>query len=190
MIPFVVLAIENEDDRNFMADIYLRYEGLMMSVILKTLKSASCEVQDVFQNLLVKLIRNVDKLRSMDDRSMANYLYTAALNTCRDELRKLKRAKIRSIDDETWFDHDKLVSNDDTLELVFRREDMRMLNEALDLLDARSAYLIRAKYLLDTDNNEMARHLEIKPDSVRMELSRARKKLKTIMAEKASVTDA
>lgn len=190
MIPFVILAIENEEDQRFMADVYLRYERLMMSTIRKIIKTAPCEVEDIFQSLLLNLIRNVDKLKSMDKPALTSYIVVAAQNTSRDALRKQRRAESRSIDDDTWFKHDKLISHEDTLDVVFRREDMRMLDESLNLLSEHDAYLIRAKYILGIDNNEISKYLGIKPDSVRMELSRARKKLSAIMAEKASTKDA
>lgn len=189
MIPFVILAIENEDDQNFMAEVYVKYERLMLSRIRKVIKTAPCDAEDILQNLLVSLIRNVDKLRKMDERSMVNYIITAAQNTARDALRKLYHAENRSFDDETWFEHDKFVSEDDTMETVFRREDMRQLEEALNRLSERNAYLIRGKYILELDNYELSKQLGLKYDSVRMELSRARKKLKAILDELSSAVN-
>lgn len=189
MIPFVILAIENEDDQNFMAEVYVKYERLMLSRIRKVIKTAPCDAEDILQNLLVSLIRNVDKLRKMDERSMVNYIITAAQNTARDALRKLYHAENRSFDDETWFERDKFVSEDDTMETVFRREDMRQLEEALNRLSERNAYLIRGKYILELDNYELSKQLGLKYDSVRMELSRARKKLKAILDELSSTVN-
>lgn len=189
MIPFVILAIENEDDQNFMAEVYVKYERLMLSRIRKVIKTAPCDAEDILQNLLVSLIRNVDKLQKMDERSMVNYIITAAQNTARDALRKLYHAENRSFDDETWFERDKFISEDDTMETVFRREDMRQLEEALNRLSERNAYLIRGKYILELDNYELSRQLGLKYDSVRMELSRARKKLKAILDELSSAVN-
>lgn len=42
-------------------------------------------------------------------------------------------------------------------------------------LDERSKYLLESRYLLEKSNQEMAQYLGIKPESIRMALTRARK---------------
>ena len=50
-----------------------------------------------------------------------------------------------------------------------------------DKLDPRSQYVLEARYILDKTDDEIADFLGIKPDSVRMALTRARKKAYDLM---------
>ena len=92
MIPFVILAMEDVDDRDFMTDVYLQYERLIWSEIRRKLKNHP-EVEDVFQSVLTKLVANVKKLRSMDRNGRVNYIITVAQHCAIDELRRDSRAE-------------------------------------------------------------------------------------------------
>lgn len=73
MIPFVILTIEDDDDREFMTELYYKYERLMWSEIRKALKGHS-EAEDVFQTSLVKLVQKVKVLRGLENRHRVNYI--------------------------------------------------------------------------------------------------------------------
>lgn len=188
MIPFMILAIENEEDKAFMTEIYTQYERLMWSEIRKVVKNNPCEIEDIFQTLLVKLIQKVDRLRSMESRSMVNYIITAAQNTSIDALRKLQKPGTYSINDEEWFGRDALRTDDDVEDFVYRRDDVVKLKAIWPFLDDRSRNLLEKKYFMGMSTREMGAELGIKHDSVRVELSRARKKAKVLLEEKFSMT--
>ena len=46
MIPYCILAIENDDDREFMSSLYIDYKQLMYSEIRKIIKK-DCDAEDV-----------------------------------------------------------------------------------------------------------------------------------------------
>lgn len=54
MIPYHILAIEDENDREFMTSLYLQYERLMYFTIRKVTQD-SWLVDDIFQSTLEKL---------------------------------------------------------------------------------------------------------------------------------------
>ena len=62
MIPFCILAIENDDDREFMAELFLRYQRLLYNEIYEILKNP-WNTEDVLQATLVKLIDKISELR-------------------------------------------------------------------------------------------------------------------------------
>ena len=63
MIPYCILLIENEDDREFMASLYQRYNRLMYDTIIKMAKNPH-DTEDILQNALVRLIDKIGLLRS------------------------------------------------------------------------------------------------------------------------------
>ena len=48
-------------------------------------------------------------------------------------------------------------------------------------LDENTRWLLEARYILDYSDGELARELGVKPDSVRMALTRARRKARRLM---------
>lgn len=58
LIPAVILAIESEDDRTFMSEVYLKHHRLM----LKTARSiAGTDTEDVLSDSCVALVQVVEK---------------------------------------------------------------------------------------------------------------------------------
>lgn len=80
MIPYYILAIENESDREFMTAIFLQYERLMYSSILKVTQD-NWLVDDIFQCTFEKLIDKVELLKTLTRDRLVNYLIVACRNT-------------------------------------------------------------------------------------------------------------
>lgn len=178
MIPFVILSIEDEEDLTFMTTLFLSYERLMYAEIRNVI-SNSWDVEDVFQTTLMKLIEKIPLLRTLEERQLVNYIITAAKNNARSFLRKAAREDSIGLDDDIWVTDD----CESTESTVFRAENIRLLLDIWPELDERSKFLLEAKYILGMKSKEIATELNIQPDSVRMELSRARKKARKLMAD-------
>ena len=186
MIPFVILAIEDDDDREFMKAFFLQYERLMYSEIRKFTREPA-DVEDILQTVLVKLIEKVQLLRSMERKPRVNYLITAIKNTSINMV--CKKRPIDSLDDIDWFDKDQPQAPDSVEDLVSRRETVSRMAEVWPLLDEKSRFLLQARYFLGMSQDEIAAELNIKSDSVRMEMSRARKKVRKLLSERFAMTD-
>ena len=55
MIPICILTIEDPDDREFMAELYGKYEKILYSTAVK-ITNNYWDAQDVVQSVLVKII--------------------------------------------------------------------------------------------------------------------------------------
>ena len=86
MIPYCILAIEDDSDRAFMETLFLEYQRLMYSEINKILQNA-WDTEDVMQATLVKLIDKIPELRKKEKNKLINYIITAAKNTALNYLR-------------------------------------------------------------------------------------------------------
>ena len=88
MFPVIILAIENEDDREFMMQLYTQYRALLYSEIYKIVQN-EWDADDVLQSVIEKLIDRLSKLREMEHKGMVNYMITTAKHTaynfCRDK---------------------------------------------------------------------------------------------------------
>ncbi len=186
MIPIVILAIEDDDDREFMKAFFEKYERLMYSEIYK-FTTEPADVEDILQTVLVKLIEKVRLFRSLDRDPRVNYLISTIKNTSITMV--CRKRQIDSLDDIDWFDKSQLQAPDSVEDMVFRREAVSRMEEVWPLLDEKSRFLLSARYFLGMNQEEIGAELGIKPDSVRMEMSRARKKVRELLGERFAMTD-
>lgn len=181
MIPYVILAIEDESDREYMTALYIEYHRLMYSEIKKLLSDKEA-IEDVLQSTLVKLIDKISLLRSFDRTHLVNYIIVSCRNTARNELRYRSRHPAFSFD-ETFDGSEPDSAFAPIEEQILHTDSLARLARVWDKLDERSRYLLEARYILEKTDADIAADLGIQPKSVRMALTRARKTARGLMKE-------
>lgn len=173
MIPLCILTIEEDDDRVFMTHLAETYERLVYHTIRKV-ATKSWDVDEIYQITWEKLVSKVRRLRDLTQDQRVNYLITTArnkaLNYVRDRGRRQELSYEDCLDASNFKDAGNLVE----LHLI-RREELEGLVHIWPNLDERSKYILEGYYVLETSMEELAQGLGIKPASVRMALTRARK---------------
>jgi len=173
MIPALILAIENDQDREFMARLYEKYNRLMYSEIYKILED-HWHTEDVMHNTIVRLIDKVGELRSKDRNHLVNYIISTCKNQAYNYIRDNKKHNGYSFDD--CFDLPDKEHGRDAMEMkLIHVEDLRQLTVIWDQLDERSRHVLEGYYILEKSMPQLAEELNIKPESMRMVLTRARK---------------
>lgn len=173
MIPVCIMVIENDDDRHFMEMIYEKYNRLMYHEILKVLKN-SWQAEDVLHNTIIRLINKVDELKSKDHTHLLNYIITASKNQAINYIRDNQKHLGYSFDE--CFNLPDEGRGREAMDFhLIHIEDMRQLAAVWDKLDDRSRYLLEGYYILEKTMPQLAAELGMKPESVRMALTRARK---------------
>ena len=173
-IPVIISAIEDESDREFMENLFLSYQRLMYYEINHIIDDCWL-AEDVMQSTIVKLINNIETIRHLPTRKLVNYLISACKNTALNELRNKYRHNETLVGD--WYD---IISENTCYEdnpefYVLKDEEFDILAQLWDKLDERSKYLLRGRYILNLTYDELARELHVKPESIRMALTRARR---------------
>jgi len=178
MIPFIILAIESTDDRDFMIDLYVSYNRLMYATIIKIVAD-EWETEDLIQSALEKLIDKIPLLKTMEEPQCVHYIVKTCSNLSYSYLRKKKRV--------IYMDHEALDGYDsetDSPELWLLTQDrQKNISAAWESLDEKAKELLTWKYMLKKSDAEIADELCIQPSSVRMTLTRARKKFKRKIEE-------
>ena len=179
MLPICILAIEDENDREFMTRVFNQYQWLMYNTVNQVVND-HWQTEDLVQATVEKLIDKLKKLKTMDEQHMVNYIITACKHTAYNEMRYRSRHPIFSIDEE-WDTPDGIYTTHSMELKLIHEEDLQCMAAVWDKLDPRSQYVLEARYILDKTDDEIADFLGIKPDSVRMALTRARKKAYDLM---------
>ncbi len=183
MIPLIILAIENDDDREFMSQLYLDNKYIMYSEI-KKLVSDAWDTEDIMQDSLVRLIDKIDVLRKLNQRRRINYLITTVRNQAKNYHRSRDRRNSVSLDDEEKALYSKVADDVDVEEQVFRKDQMTRLKEIWPELSEETQQLFERKYILKQSDAEIAEAFGIKSGSDRMKLTRARKEALLLLDER------
>lgn len=186
MIPIIILAIENDDDRQFMIDLYIKYSGMMQSVAISILHD-DAEAEDTVQDALEQLIMKIDKIKNFQCYILTSYIVSTIRRVSLNRYNKRKRVK----EHETLDDGEALDMIEDEKDVVEEKVLKTLTAEALmfslEKLPERYKDALNFKYLLDMEDEEIAEAMGISKDSVRTLLMRARRKaLSIIEKEKAA----
>lgn len=159
------------DGRDFMLALYRECRGIMFTTAGKLIADPD-EQEDVVQDSLEKLLRHADTLRWMDPPARAAYVVQTVRNTAINRLRRkdMERRLIKSCEDP-----DDQLAPLTLEELMDIRERGEHMEEILAGLSETDRLLLTGKYILGYSDAELAEDLGVKPDSVRMMLTRARR---------------
>ena len=173
MIPAVILAIQNEDDRQYMEWIFLSYQRLIYYYIMDLLHDPWA-ADDVMQECIVKLIDKIDVLKKLSESKRRNYIITTAKHTS-ISYRRRESAKEGLPYDEWAEDCVSIRREDDPEALLLHQAEIDQLQFVWDELDERSKFLLSGRYILEQSFEELAQNLGVNPNSVRMMLTRAKR---------------
>ena len=146
MIPFCILAIENDDDREFMAELFLRYQRLLYNEIYEILNNP-WNTEDILQATLVKLIDKILELRKKEETKLVSYMVVAARNNTYNFLRAQKKSAQVSF--EEYSGQENSASADRQIESgMIAKEEIEEMVRRWSQLDERSKHLLEGKYIL------------------------------------------
>lgn len=182
MFPLIFSIIKNEDDRTFMEQLYIDYHKLMYAQVRKLTKD-SYDVEEIVQESLLHLIEKVSLLQSLPRDRLVNYIIATARYTGYAYFRKRRRYDLISFDDVEYMQTDCQISKNGLDEIVIQKIEMEQLYGVWAKLKERDQVLLNMKYILDYTNKEIAEVFHVKPESIRMMLTRAKRSLSAELAK-------
>ena len=173
--------IWDEEDRAFITRLFLQYRRLMYSQVFQIVGDIWV-TEDLVQDVLVKLMEKVGQLRGKDEVRLTRYLAAACRNRARNHLRA-QRARRRA-DAAQQLPPPEHGQGRAALEGgLILQEDVVSLDRIWAQLDSRSRFLLKHRYILEEPAREIGRQLGIQAASVRMGLSRARRRAYQLMLQ-------
>lgn len=183
MFPLFIQSIADEDDRDFMENVYDKYYYLMRKI---SLEIDPDNTDDIIQETSVKLISLIDRLREMDEGALVSYIALTVKTTALDFVRKKKAKQKILYQGDTEKLLEELEDEDsDPSPIFFNKLESQRTAKLMEQLPKKDRDLLMMKYFLCMKDREIAPLLGLKTDSVRKTLERARKKLLKIIEESA-----
>lgn len=174
-------TINDVDDRAFMQEVYQQNERLMYAIALKYASNTQ-DCEDIVHDTVEKLCKNIAKIKELPNSALRAYVVYAVRNTAinfRKHQSTINRHIQQLSGDDSSSEYDQPES------IIERIEDLQEKRTSLtkvwtQLTDAEQELLYR-KYVLDQTTEELAGIFQCSRDSIRMRLSRARRKSLRLM---------
>ncbi len=166
--------IDEPNDRRFMEELYEHYKRLMYNKALETLADPQ-DADDLIQDCLEQLIKNIGTLRKLNSCRLTSYIVTTIRNTA------INMAKKQEVQSRYTFltDFEELDPADPSTlpeEVLLSEELSAAFVMAFDKLPEEDRILLRGKYVQGLSDAELASILGCAPNSIRMKLTRARRR--------------
>lgn len=180
MLIFATM-INDVDDRAFMQEVYQQNERLMYAIALKYASNTQ-DCEDIVHDTVERLCKNIIKIKGLPNSALREYVVYAVRNTAinfRKHQATINRHIQQLSDDDLSNEYDQPES------IIERIEDLKEKRTSLtkvwmQLTDAEQELLYR-KYVLEQTTEELAGIFQCSRDSIRMRLSRVRRKSLRLM---------
>lgn len=176
----------HSNTQEFITPLYQEYGRLLYFTVQKY-NSNPQQCEDIVQDSLEKLIGKVDTLQNLNQAALASYIVVSARNTAINYMKRQGHEMERVIslaELSEEMDHDPAPAIDDQL---IWKERMDQIRTGWSLLDEETKSLLERKYILGYDDKQLAKLLGCQPNSVRMKLTRAKRKAIELLKESEKV---
>jgi len=154
-----------------------RYQNLVFSIVLRYVPARE-DAEEVAQDVFVKAYRSLSDFKGAS--KFSTWLYTIATTTCLSFLRK-KKLEVHSLDNEKVMARVEGMDGGNNAAAIEQKSRVQMVQEAIRLLSADDAQVLLLFYKGEQSLEEMAKVLGKEVNAVKVQLHRARGRLKEKM---------
>ncbi|HEX6333967.1 MAG TPA: sigma-70 family RNA polymerase sigma factor [Flavisolibacter sp.] len=154
-----------------------RYRSFVFTISLRYL-AAREDAEEVAQDVFIKAYRSLADFRGAS--KFSTWLYTITTTSCLTALRR-KKLEVQSLDKDHVFEAAESVDSGMSANQVERKSRIQMVNEAIAMLSPDDANIITLFYKGEQSLEEIAQILGKETNAVKVQLHRARTRLKDKM---------
>ena len=154
-----------------------RYQSFVFTIVLRYVKARE-DAEEVAQDIFVKAYRSLADFKGAS--KFSTWLYTITTTSCITFLRK-KKLDVHSLDNEKVFAVADNVDGGMSANQIEQKSKITMVNKAIDLLSPEDAQVITLFYKGEQSLEEIAQALGKEVNTVKVQLHRARTRLKDKM---------
>jgi RNA polymerase sigma factor (sigma-70 family) len=172
----VIAQVLNGDQQAY-SILVERYRNFVFTLVLRYIKSRE-DAEEVAQDVFVKAYRSLADFKG--NSKFSTWLYTVATTTSITFLRK-KKLDVQSLDNEQVFASADNIDGGMSANQVEQKSKVNMVNEAIKMLSPDDAQIITLFYKGEQNLEEIAEILGKETNAVKVQLHRARGRLKEKM---------
>ena len=179
----IIAENENSNDQALMMSIYKQYSRLMYSIARK-FSTNEAVVEDLVQDSVLKLIPKLHTLKTLNRYALSAYIVYTVRNTAINYLRRQEiENQYKATEDFNIISADLLSKDFTPEELLLMSEYNEEFHRVWKLLTKEDQQLLKGKYFLELSDSDLAKQFGCKSSSIRMMLTRARRRALEILKE-------
>lgn len=171
------MTVDREDDRLFLEGVYQEYHTLMYGMALRVTRDRTL-AEDAVSDAMLSLMKKISLLRSLECNKLRSYVVITVRHAAISLLKKRRR--------EPAAGDDALVNLEDGFrvdERALSRAGVEEIKQAVRALPQRERDVMLMRYFREMTDEEIAREMGIQAVSVRVQLTRARKRLAAMLGK-------
>lgn len=182
MLP-IILAINNENDRRFVEDIYIKYRKKIYCVAFNILKKEDM-AEECVHDVINIVINNLERFKLSDKNHFINLLVKCTRNAAINIYNREKKRRSFEVsmyinlnshdfdEEETEIEIADDAENFD--DILITEENKKRLSELISELDVIYQDVLYLRYQMWMSNSEMAKLLGVSENVVKVRLHRAK----------------
>ena len=170
----------DESDNVLFQQFYAENKGFIYYIARKYVSNPN-ECDDLVQETIVRLIKNISTLKNIDRCKTTKYIVLTVRAAFLDQIKRNKKENVVYLDNEVLEDlmAKELILGDLDQQLHAKTIVAKLKSE----LPRKDWILLEGKYLMGLSQEELGNLIGISSDSVRMTLHRAKLKAKQLLSE-------
>lgn len=177
-----------QDDQKFIEDLYQEYQLTMYRTAVR-ITGDSDVASDLVQDALVKLIEKISTLQTLTGCILKAYVVYTVRNISfnYNDRKSVRKKHIIALDADA---EDKYSDNQPSMdELMIAAENRECFRESFSKIPKEDQTLLVGKYVLGLSDQELAKEFSCKPASIRMKLTRAKRRTMQHFQKEAETID-
>ncbi len=180
MLPIYLAAINDNDDKNYFEQLYLKYRQDMYGISYSILHNKE-DSEDAVHQAFLQIADNFAKIRSIPCQEIRAFFVIIIRNVSLNIYNKNKKRSERNLETE---------ENDTNIEIdFFEKYEYEKLVKTISQLPQIYKDIIFLRYLEEFSVKEVARMLDISQNTVWKRTERAKKMLKELLEKEESYAE-
>jgi RNA polymerase sigma-70 factor (ECF subfamily) len=153
-----------------------KYEKLVWSIVSKMVLDKD-EIKDICQEVFIKIYINLEKFKF--DSKLSTWIATITYRLTLNHLKKINKVSFSDIHDQVIID--KVISEEDPLKYVEKKEINRLVHQLVEMLPVQYRSVIMLYHMNDFSYEEIANITGMPDGTVKNYLFRGRRILKDLL---------
>jgi len=166
----IIMAIEDEKERNFIEDLYIKHSKSMWKYAMHLTKNKD-DADELIQISFEKIIRCIDAVKKINCCKMDSYVVSIVRNSYNTLLLK----KYKEKENTEYINIDELADLEahNDYESVLERSSSSDIMSALKNMPDKYKMVLKLKFIHEFDDEQIAKTIGVQTNSVRMYKTRA-----------------
>lgn len=185
-IPILLNMNLELSDEEFMLKIYNDYYALVKYTIINVINDKQV-TEDIIQECFISLIGKVGLLRDLEHYKLNSYILITAKRKAYDYNKSHRKkaekelSPVTETGDEIW----DFIASDalNPAEIVSWKDQHKVILNIMNQLPSKYRDTLLLKYQYHMTDQEIAAHINVKPEGIRMYIKRGREKLLKLIEE-------